>query len=123
MTSLNNISLSVMRIILNKILPVGKKYGAINLFGVVFAKPDMRLTPEVLNHEKIHTAQMRELGYVLFYIAYVVEWLYQLARLRGDTFGAYREILFEREAYAHGDDLLYLDSRRHFAQGRRQRSD
>lgn len=64
-----------MKVIRNKLLPIGKRYGAINLFGVLFVKRDMSVTDRVLNHERIHTKQMRELGYVGFYLLYVAEWL------------------------------------------------
>lgn len=86
-------------------------YTAINLLGVVFAK--VRLTPEELNHERIHTAQMRELLFVGFYAWYVAEWLFLLLRHR-NAFEAYRRIRFEREAYAHQRDLSYLSHRRHY---------
>lgn len=101
-----------MRIIYNKWLPVGKRYYAINLFGVLFAKGPVDAV--MLNHEGIHTAQMRELGYIFFYILYVLEWLVRLVIYR-DSFKAYRNISFEREAYAHERDLGYLKVRSRFA--------
>lgn len=108
-----------MKVIRNGILPIGKDYGAINLFGVLFAKRDMRITPEVINHELIHTAQMRELLFIPFYLIYVLEWLWRLFQCHGDSFAAYKRISFEREAYAYGPDLTYLCRRRKFAQWRR----
>lgn len=109
-----------MRVVRNRILPLGRSYGAINLFGVLFAKQDMHITPEVINHEAIHTAQMRELLYLPFYIIYVLEWLVRLVQSRGNLTRAYYAISFEREAYRHGDDLTYLSNRRRYAQWRRQ---
>lgn len=47
-----------MKVIRNRFLPIGKRYGAINLFGVLFVKRDMAVTNRVLNHEKIHTMQI-----------------------------------------------------------------
>lgn len=107
-----------MKVIRNRLIPFGKDYGAINLFGILFAKHDMRLTAEVMNHERIHTAQMRELLYIPFYIAYVAEWLYLLCRYRGNAFTAYRNISLEREAYSHAAEPEYLHRRRCFAQWR-----
>lgn len=107
-----------MKVIRNSLLPIGKRYGAINIFGILFAKRDMRLSPEVINHERIHTAQMRELLYLPFYFFYVLEWLWRLIQCRGDSYAAYRRLSFEREAYAYGPDLSYLPHRRHFAQWR-----
>ncbi len=108
-----------MRVIWNRVIPFGRRYGAINLFGVLFAKRGMAITKEVVNHEEIHSAQMRELLYLPFYIVYVAEWVWRLVQQRGDTYRAYRSISFEREAYAHASDLDYLRRRRHFAQWRR----
>lgn len=101
-----------MKVIQNRVLPFGRRYYAINLFGVTFAKgPVDDLT---VNHELIHTAQMKEMLYVFFYIWYGMEWFVRLLQT-GNSFRAYHSISFEREAYAHGDDLGYLKRRRHFA--------
>lgn len=108
-----------MLIIRNRAIPFGKSYGAINLFGILFVKRGMRLTPETLNHEKIHTAQMLELLFVPFYLIYVAEWLMRLVGTRGRGFDAYCRISFEREAYRHQSDNQYLLRRRHYAQWRR----
>lgn len=100
-----------MKIIYNKILPFGKRFYAINLFGVLFAKGPCDKV--MLNHERIHTAQMKELGYIFFYIWYVLEWLVRLFQYR-DSYKAYRNIRFEREAYENERDLNYLKRRRRF---------
>lgn len=101
-----------MRVIRNKILPIGKKYYAINFCGVVFAKgPCDEVT---LNHEAIHTAQIKELLVVGFYLWYLVEWLYCSLRRRSFHRG-YLSISFEREAYANASNLNYLSSRKRFA--------
>jgi len=104
-----------MKIIYNRILPV-PGFVCINLFGVLFVRRGKTLSAATINHEAIHTAQMRELGYVLFYVIYVLEWLY---RLLTHTRTAYRGISFEREAYAHQADVDYLATRRRFAQWRK----
>ncbi len=109
-----------MKVIRNRLLPIGRNYGAINLFGVLFAKHDMRITSEVINHETIPTRQMRELLYLPFYIIYVFEWLIRLVQKRGRTFEAYMAISFEREAYDHGRDTGYLSHRKPYAQWRRR---
>lgn len=104
-----------MRIIYNKWLPF-KGFRAINLFGVCFVREGEAMPPHSINHEKIHTAQMCELGYIFFYILYFVEWLY---RLVFHTSTAYRGISFEVEAYTHQYDYDYLESRAKFAQWKR----
>ena len=105
-----------MRVIRNGLIPF-RGFKAINLFGVVFVRRECAVTPIDLNHEAIHTAQMREMLYVIFYIAYVGEWLGRLAKCR-DVKEAYRRISFEREAYAHQSDTEYLNTRKHFNQYR-----
>ena len=52
----------------------------------------------MLNHELIHTAQMKELLYMPFYLLYGIEWLIRLVMYK-NTREAYRNISFEREAY------------------------
>lgn len=74
------------------------------------------MPPQSINHEKIHTAQMRELWYVGFYVLYLLEWIYRLAF---HTRTAYRGISFEVEAYEHQYDYDYLKSRKRFAMWRR----
>lgn len=104
-----------MKIVYNKFIPF-KGFSAINLFGVIFARKECKVTPRTINHEKIYTAQMRELGYIGFYVLYFLEWLYRLAV---DTNRAYRAISFEVEAYEHQNDYKYLANRNAFAQWRK----
>lgn len=103
-----------MKIIYNKLIPFGRFF-AINLFGVLFVKGTKEQVTEIdLNHERIHTAQMKELWYIPFYILYLLEWLYRLFR----PGNAYSNISFEREAYANECNLRYLQSRPRFASRR-----
>lgn len=101
-----------MKIVYNKLIPFGKNFLAINIFGVLFAKGVCNRY--VINHEKIHTAQMRELLYVFFYPVYIVEWLYRLVQYR-NFIRAYENISFEREAYSNQRNLEYLKTRRIFS--------
>ena len=104
-------------IILNNLIPF-RGFKAINLIGIVFVRKEYenQITLRDINHEDIHTAQMRELLFIFFYVIYFFEWL---IRLMGPSGTAYRNISFEREAYNHEDDLRYLDKRKHFAQWRK----
>lgn len=86
-------------------------FSAVNLLGVLFVHPGVYLSHEMMNHERIHTAQQREMLFVFFYLAYFMEWLVRLP-MRGN---AYRKISFEREAYANQRNLDYLQSRPHYA--------
>lgn len=63
-----------MKIIYNKILPI-KGYKIINLFGILFVRINSdgtkpKILEEDINHEAIHTVQMKELLYIGFYIWY-----------------------------------------------------
>lgn len=89
--------------------PFGKNYLAINLFGFIFTRRD--LTPVELNHELIHSAQQRELLYLPFFIWYGIEWLLLYLKYR-DWTQAYFHIRFEKEAYYHQYDLMYLRNRK-----------
>ena len=100
-----------MKIIYNNILPP-KGFTAINIFGILFARKGAAISEKTINHEQIHTAQMRELLYVPFYVLYFLEWLIKLIFYGG---GAYRNLSFEREAYDNDDNLGYLGGRKCYA--------
>ena len=99
-----------MKVVRNRFLPA-RDYDAINLFGILFCRHDTHITSELINHERIHTAQMREMLFLFFYLWYLIEWLVRIP-MRGS---AYFSISMEREAYAHMYDLHYLEHRRHYA--------
>lgn len=99
-----------MRIIHNRFIPF-RGYDAINLLGLLFCRKGIVLPNNLIQHERIHTAQMLEMGIAGFYLWYVIEWLIRLP-LKGR---AYSRISFEREAYVHMDDENYLLHRRHYA--------
>lgn len=102
-----------MKVIYNKRLPI-KGYTAINLFGIIFARKEFKpISERTLNHELIHTAQMKELLYIFFYLWYGIEWLVRLIQYR-DRLSAYYNISFEREAYSNQSDLGYLRVRKVF---------
>lgn len=112
-----------MKIKRNKYIPFGR-YKAINLFGVLYVKNNARISDILINHEEIHTAQMKELLYVFFYLLYGIEWLIRFVaysvcwlwkRRDFDIKHAYRNISFEREAYQKEKNLTYLDKRRKYA--------
>lgn len=100
-----------MKIIKNSWFPFGN-YIAINIFGIIFTKKD--LSDRTINHENIHTAQMKEMLYIFFYLWYVIEWLIKLIKYNGDNSTAYYMISFEQEAYENESNLKYLDNRKKF---------
>lgn len=102
-----------MKIIENSLIPF-PGFLAINLFGVIFIRKGGVLSEVAINHEQIHTAQMKELGYVGFYILYLIEWLIRLLVNKN----AYKNISFEKEAYENENNPDYLSSRKRYAQWR-----
>ena len=102
-----------MKIIYNKWIPF-KGFFAINLFGTYFIREEykgLKISKRTLNHEAIHTEQMKELGYIFFYIWYFIEWLIQLC-LHGKY--AYYWISFEREAFDNESNYKYLNKRKRY---------
>ena len=88
-----------------------------NILGLLFVRKKFKPIDEVtINHERIHTAQMRELLYIFFYLFYGVEYLLKLFKYSPHK--AYRNISFEREAYSNEGDLTYLKGRKLFSQWR-----
>ena len=98
--------------------PLIPKHYCVNLFGTFWARDTSWIDRYVINHERIHTAQQRELLFIPFYILYLLEWLLRLAQHRNWN-KAYMAISFEKEAYAHGHDLSYLPRRKRYAQWRK----
>lgn len=99
-----------MKIFRSKRIPF-KGFAAINLFGFIVVRRGIFASETLINHERIHTAQMRELGFIFFYLLYGLEWLIRLP-MKGN---AYRNITFEQEAYDHQNEPSYLEVRKHYA--------
>ncbi len=68
----------------------------------------------LLNHERIHLAQQRELLVVPFYFLYLFLYVVNLIRFRNHH-KAYRMIIFEREAYHFDKNESYLITRKPYA--------
>lgn len=103
-----------MKIFYTKHFP-SKGYAAINLFGLIFARKESSpLSERTIRHEATHTAQMKELFYLVFYLWYGIEWIIRLIQYR-NTDKAYRNISFEREAYANECYYPYLKRRKRYA--------
>jgi len=91
-----------------------KNYVGLSLWPFIILKEDSLKTDEVLiNHERIHLKQQRELLILPFYLWYISEWLFRTV-LYLDSYRAYQNISFEREAYANEKDMQYLAKRKIF---------
>jgi len=63
-----------------------------------------------MNHERIHLRQQLELLVLPFFVWYGLDYLVKLIRYRNKN-KAYRNVIFEREAYENEKNLDYLKSR------------
>ena len=106
-----------MKVIFNNYIPF-KGFLAINLFGVIFVRKREgginSISPISLNHEAIHTEQMKELGYIFFYLWYLIELAIKYIKYK-DSDTAYYSISFEREAYGNQDKLSYNKTRKRYS--------
>lgn len=112
-----------MIVINNNIIPF-KGFSAMNLFGIIFARNGKRVTDKLLNHEYIHTLQMKEMLYIGFYIWYLIEWIVRVilitARAEEHSIGAiclkaYETISFEVEAREHSYFAIYAKTRKYYS--------
>jgi hypothetical protein len=87
------------------------KFNGMVLWPFVILK-DSKLKNDLifLNHERIHLKQQAEFLLIFFYLWYGLEFLFRILQYK-NKYKAYRNISFEREAYAHEKDLDYLKKR------------
>ncbi len=78
------------------------------IFPFILLKSErLKRDAEIINHETIHLRQQLELLVFPFYILYLLNYLINLFRYQNHDL-AYRNIIFEKEAYDHETDLKYL---------------
>lgn len=100
-----------MPIVVNKYL-IGRHFVGIALWPFIVVKNSYLKEDKVfMNHERIHLRQQIELLVLPFYLIYLLEYIVRLLQYR-NSFEAYRNISFEREAYLREGDLDYLDHRK-----------
>ncbi|MBP1223555.1 hypothetical protein [Flavobacterium sp. 1355] len=93
---------------------IPKGYRGMTVFPFVVLKYDFDKANQVfVNHERIHLKQQIELLIIPFFVWYFLEYLFRLAQYKNKDL-AYRNISFEREAYAKETDLNYLKKRSFF---------
>ena len=126
-----------MKVIYNNIIPF-KRFLATCLWPFIYVREEYKhaFTARVERHENTHGEQQKELLVVgcslaailylcgcgwwsllaipLFFWWYGIEWLVRLCIYR-NPMTAYKNICFEREAYDNESDIVYLDTRKHFA--------
>ena len=90
---------------------IPKGFRGITLFPfIIVSENDLKQNQIVINHEKIHIRQQMELLILPFFIWYGIEFLIKWIRYKDKNL-AYRNISFEKEAYAKEKDLSYLKQR------------
>ena len=91
---------------------VPKGYSGLTLFPFVFVRDKaLASNPVLLNHERIHIRQQAELLVIPFYIWYIIEYGIRYLKYK-DGRTAYRNISFEREAYANERNPDYIKQRK-----------
>ena len=99
-----------MIVIASKYL-VPKGYTAITILPFIFVRNKLLAQNAVLlNHEHIHLRQQLELLILPFYIWYITEYFIRLIMYKS-KWQAYRNISFEREAYANDSNPHYIRRR------------
>lgn len=99
-----------MYIIVAKYL-IPKGYRGLTVFPFVIIK--YRFDSEnqtLINHERIHIRQQLELFILPFFLWYFIEYAVRLLQYRNTNL-AYKNISFEREAYANEKHFDYLKNR------------
>ena len=86
---------------------------AMTIFPFIFIR-DNDTPCNIINHEYIHYEQFKETLIIGFPIILLLNLLVNLIRFR-DRNSAYRNLLFEKEAYHYMDDEDYIKNRKHFA--------
>jgi hypothetical protein len=99
-----------MILIVSKYL-IPKRFKAIALFPFILIRDNFETNNLVLiNHEKIHLRQQLELLIIPFYALYFIDFILKIILFK-DKNKAYKNILFEREAYLNEENLDYLQTR------------
>lgn len=90
---------------------IPKGYSGFAIFPFVFVKyPEDKKNSIFINHERIHLRQQMELLILPFFVWYLLEYFFRLFQYKNANL-AYRNISFEREAYAKESHLEYLKNR------------
>lgn len=78
---------------------------------VLIKYPELKHDKQIINHELIHLRQQLELLILPFFLLYISNYLFNLIKYRNHE-RAYKNIVFEREAYSNDSNHSYLSSRR-----------
>ena len=91
------------------------RFPALCIWPFVFIKPETTMTTaNILKHEKIHARQQLEMGWIFFFLWYLIEFLIRFT-IHRNFMRAYHNLSHEREAYEHDQDAEYLEKRKSYA--------
>ena len=74
------------------------------------------LTRDTILHEQIHTAQMKEMLYIFFYLWYGLEYII-IRFFHKKQNNAYHDVSFEEEAHDNAYNWNYLETRKYIKIG------
>ena len=90
---------------------IPKGYRGLTVFPFVFVKYRLdKMNDVFINHERIHLRQQLEMLIVPFFIWYFLEFCLKWIQYKNFDLG-YRNISFEREAYANEKQIYYIKNR------------
>jgi hypothetical protein len=90
---------------------IPKGYRGLTVFPFVFVKYRLdKMNVVFINHERIHLRQQLEMLIVPFFIWYFFEFCLRWIQYKNFDLG-YRNISFEREAYANEKQIDYIKNR------------
>ncbi|GGG19418.1 hypothetical protein GCM10011344_20110 [Dokdonia pacifica] len=103
-----------MFLIVNKYL-LRKRFVGLTLWPfIIMKRVELKKDQVFINHERIHLRQQLEMLVLPFFVWYGVEYIIRLLRYR-NSYKAYSNISFEREAYKNESDLHYLERRSYWS--------
>ena len=91
---------------------IPKGFAGLTLFPFIILKEKIDVSnPIMIQHEKIHIRQQTEMLILPFFIWYGIEYFIRILQYKNKQ-TAYRNISFEREAYANESQKDFLQQRR-----------
>lgn len=91
---------------------IPKGFAGLTVFPFIILRDRKNISnPIIMQHEKIHIRQQMELLVLPFFIWYGIEYFIRILQYK-DKHTAYRNISFEREAYANESKEYFLRKRR-----------
>jgi hypothetical protein len=98
-------------ILINKyLIPDG--YNSVAIYPFIILKDEvLRYNQTLINHNKIHLAQQKELWVVGYFILYFLNWIFNIVF---EPCSTSEHIIFEQEANEYQNYLPYLENRRKF---------